>query len=235
MEKKAPQAYVISDDVYDFLSFNTDYKVFANYGDNWRKTITIYSGGKLMNCTGWKVGWMIGPPELTKEASLIHESGIFNLNVPGQVAIARSMEQLKDPFEGYNSYPEYVRETFIQSKNEMVDVFADSGLPLTPTICEGGYFVLFDVSATRSLIPDQFLTPGNYEDDKDTLVVQRKFKNKVPLDYAFARWFCINKGVTIMPGSSFCLEKDDMMDNFIRVAICKTSSIVEETRKILIS
>ena len=61
------------------------------------------------------------------------------------------------------------------------------------------------------MIPEQFLVPGNYEDDKDTLVIQREFKDKVPYDYAFARWFCINKGISIMPGTSFCLEKDDML------------------------
>ncbi|CAI2370385.1 unnamed protein product [Moneuplotes crassus] len=234
LEEKAPQAYVISDDVYDFLTYDQDYEMFANVGDNWKKTITIYSGGKLMNCTGWKVGFLIAPPDLTREAALMHESSIFNLNVPGQVAIARSLDLLNQPFEGYNSYPEYVRSTFAKSKDDMVDIFMNSGIPFTPTVCEGGYFVLLDASAARSLIPDQFLTPGNYEDDKDTLVIQREFKNKVPLDYAFARWFCINKGITIMPGSSFCIEKEkDMIDNFIRVAICKPESIVQQTRQIL--
>lgn len=112
LEKKAPKAFVISDDVYDFLTFDSEYKVFANYGENWKKTLTVYSGGKLMNATGWKIGWIVGPAELTREAALIHESGIFNLNVPGQVALARSMDQLDKPYEGYSSYPEYVAETF---------------------------------------------------------------------------------------------------------------------------
>ena len=231
LEKKAPQAFVIADDVYDFLSFESDYKVFANYGDNWKKTVTIYSGGKLMNATGWKIGWIIAPEQITREASLIHESGIFNLNVPGQVAIARSLDDLSKPYEGHKSYPEYVAATFKKTRNEMVDVFMKSGLPLTPTICEGGYFVLFDVKEARKLIPDQFLKPGNYEDDKKTLVIQREFKSKVPLDYAFARWLCINKGVSIMPGTSFCIEKPDMIDNFIRVAICKQHDMVKEAEK----
>ena len=83
------------------------------------------------------------------------------------------------------------------------------------------------------MIPEQFLVPGNYEDDKDTLVIQREFKDKVPYDYAFARWFCINKGISIMPGTSFCLEKDDMVDVFIRVAICKQNDMVREASRLL--
>ena len=102
---------------------------------------------------------------------------------------------------------------------------------MTPTVSEGGYFVLFDVKEAKKLIPEQFLKPGNYEDDKNTLVIQREFKSKVPFDYAFARWFCINKGISIMPGSSFCIEKPDMIDNFIRVAICKQHDMVREAEK----
>jgi len=63
--------------------------------------------------------------------------------------------------------------------------------------------------------------------------MQREFKDKVPFDYAFARWFCINKGITIMPGTSFCVEKDDMIDKFIRVAICKDKDMVQEASRLL--
>ena len=32
---------------------------FASIGDNWKKTITIFSGGKLFAATGWKIGWIV--------------------------------------------------------------------------------------------------------------------------------------------------------------------------------
>jgi aspartate/methionine/tyrosine aminotransferase len=84
LDRKAPQAWVISDDVYDSLIFdNKEYQSFSAYGDNWDRTLTIYSAGKLMNCTGWKVGWTIGPSIPVREVCLAHESAIFNLNVPG--------------------------------------------------------------------------------------------------------------------------------------------------------
>ena len=37
----------------------------------------------MMNCTGWKVGWAIGPADLIKHVSYVHEAAVFNLNVPG--------------------------------------------------------------------------------------------------------------------------------------------------------
>ena len=57
-----PHVFVLSDEVYDFLTFDKrEHILFATLGNNYEKTISLFSGGKLFNCTGWKVGWAIGP------------------------------------------------------------------------------------------------------------------------------------------------------------------------------
>jgi N-succinyldiaminopimelate aminotransferase len=84
---------VISDDVYYFLPYdNKKYHLFANIGENYKRTVTIFSAGKMMNCTGWKVGWVIGPADLIRNASQVHDAAVFNNNVPGQIAISRSLD-----------------------------------------------------------------------------------------------------------------------------------------------
>lgn len=111
--QKHPQLIVISDDVYYFLPYdNKPYHLFANIADNFKRTITIFSAGKMMNCTGWKVGWAIGPQDLIKQTSLVHEASVFNNNVPGQIAIAKSLDQATQPFQGHPSYFEYVKNNF---------------------------------------------------------------------------------------------------------------------------
>ena len=60
-----------------------EYQPFAKYGNNFERTMTIYSAGKLLNCTGWKLGWIIGPERPVYEATLMHEVSIYNVNVPG--------------------------------------------------------------------------------------------------------------------------------------------------------
>lgn len=58
---------MISDDVYYFLPYDgRQYRLFASYGDNYKRTITIFSAGKMLNATGWKVGWVIGPQDIIK-------------------------------------------------------------------------------------------------------------------------------------------------------------------------
>ena len=63
-----PHVKVLSDDVYYFLPFDgRKYESFANFSpENFAKTLTVFSAGKLMNCTGWKIGWTVGPQELVK-------------------------------------------------------------------------------------------------------------------------------------------------------------------------
>ena len=89
-----PHVKVLSDEVYFHCTFDgRPHLSFANYSEsNWEKTISVFSGGKLLNCTGWKVGWAIGPANLIRQALFVQESIAFNANVPGQIAIAKSMK-----------------------------------------------------------------------------------------------------------------------------------------------
>ena len=83
--EKHPKIKVISDDVYYFLPFDQrKYITFADHSpENWAKTLNIFSAGKLLNCTGWKIGWAIGPSDLLRRATQVHEASTFNVNVPG--------------------------------------------------------------------------------------------------------------------------------------------------------
>ena len=80
-----PHVKVVSDDVYFFLPFDgRKYTSFADYSpENFAKTITIFSAGKMLNSTGWKVGWMVGPKDMVAQAMYVHEASTFNCNVPG--------------------------------------------------------------------------------------------------------------------------------------------------------
>lgn len=51
---------MIYDAVYEFLTYDHhQHHAFTSIGKNWERTLTIFSGGKLMNSTGWKIGWVI--------------------------------------------------------------------------------------------------------------------------------------------------------------------------------
>jgi aspartate/methionine/tyrosine aminotransferase len=56
--------------------------VFANIGNNWERTITIYSGGKLINATGWKIGWVIANKKLMTLLNPITFALFISFNYP---------------------------------------------------------------------------------------------------------------------------------------------------------
>lgn len=44
----------------------------------------------------------------------------------------------------------------------------------------------------------------------------------MPLDFAFCRWLAVEKGVSVMPLSNFCLQESaHKVTNMARIAICK--------------
>lgn len=71
------------DEVYDFLTFDEREHVrFANIQNNWNKTISVYSGGKLFNATGWKVGWAIAPSNIIRLGGIINNTLSYCVNHP---------------------------------------------------------------------------------------------------------------------------------------------------------
>jgi aspartate/methionine/tyrosine aminotransferase len=96
--KEHPQVMVISDEVYDFLTFDdTKFVPFASIGENYNKTVTVWSGGKLFNATGWKCGWGIGPAQIIKQAGLHAYASLYCSNTPVQVAMSRSLDKSVAP------------------------------------------------------------------------------------------------------------------------------------------
>merc|ERR1719242_713467 len=159
----------------------------------------------MLNCTGWKIGWAIGPADLIKQAFYVHEAASFNSNVPGQVAIAKVMDtMMEQEYEGYKNYFEYTRAVFMQGRDSCVEMLAKStGIQFKPTKIESGYFMPVDVTGCEDKIPAKYFVKNvNYEDDKDTVVKQMQFPDnfdKVPFDFAMCRYLAVEKGVSCMP------------------------------------
>ena len=157
----------------------------------------------------------------------VHEASNFNCNVPGQIALAKSMDQaFKQGYESSQNYLEHTMRQFEAARDRALDLFKKTtSVQFKPTKCESGYFMTVDVSSAASLIPERYFRANvNYEDDAKTLVKQMQFVDGVvPLDFAFCRWLAIEKGLSLMPLSNFCLqESEHRVTNMARVAICKS-------------
>jgi kynurenine aminotransferase len=92
MLKPYPQIVVLSDDVYEYLVFDGKETIlFGSIPENWNRTVSVFSGGKLFSATGWKVGWAVGPADLINEASVVSTATVYCINAPAQIAMSRCL------------------------------------------------------------------------------------------------------------------------------------------------
>src|SRR5262249_46655070 len=57
--------FAISDEVYEHVVFDGGTHVrLATLPGMWERTLTLGGAGKTFSCTGWRIGWAIGPAPL---------------------------------------------------------------------------------------------------------------------------------------------------------------------------
>ncbi|MFB6344528.1 MAG: aminotransferase class I/II-fold pyridoxal phosphate-dependent enzyme [bacterium] len=87
---------LISDEVYEHLYFDDEKFVPLHSIEGARnRSLCIGSAGKTFDATGWKVGWAIGPSELTESLRLAHQFTTYCASAPLQVALGNYLENLK--------------------------------------------------------------------------------------------------------------------------------------------
>ncbi len=128
---------LMSDEVYEHLIFDGEKHASALlYPDLRERTLAIYSFGKTYHNTGWKTGYCVASPELTREFRKVHQFNVFSANHPMQAAFADFMD---DP-QAYLSLPGFYQ----QKRDFFLEAMANTRF--RPLACAGTYFQLFDYS-----------------------------------------------------------------------------------------
>lgn len=128
---------LMSDEVYEHLIFDGEKHASAlRYPELYARTLAIYSFGKTYHNTGWKMGYCVAPPELTREFRKVHQFNVFSANHPMQAAFADFMTEPSE-YLGLPDFYQQKRDAFLQ---------AMSATRFRPLPCAGTYFQLFDYS-----------------------------------------------------------------------------------------
>jgi N-succinyldiaminopimelate aminotransferase len=105
------------------------------------RTITISSGGKSFNTTGWKIGWACAPAPLINATRMAKQLFTFAGGSPFQPAIAAGL-RLPD------SYFTALAADLQNKRDVLMTALDECGLrPITP---EGTYFITADVRGRRA-------------------------------------------------------------------------------------
>lgn len=153
-------AVAIVDEVYERLWYEADRPhVHLAAIDGMRdRTLTLSSLGKSFSLTGWKIGWAVGPGNLTAGVRAAHQFLTFAVATPLQLGAAAAL----------TDGDESVRELCAHYR-AMRDLLGASltRCGLGVVVPEGSYFIMADhtpVSAARGLADDvafcRWLTAG---------------------------------------------------------------------------
>ncbi|MBK9381227.1 MAG: aminotransferase class I/II-fold pyridoxal phosphate-dependent enzyme [Chitinophagaceae bacterium] len=117
--------FIISDEVYEHLIFDSiPHQSILRYPDLLQRSFVCFSFGKVYNCTGWKLGYCIAPPELTTEFRKVHQFNCFSCHTPSQVALAQFLQN-KEAYLSLSSFMQEKRDYFSKlmrdTKFEMLD------------------------------------------------------------------------------------------------------------------
>lgn len=128
---------LLSDEVYEHLIYDgQQHQTALAFPELRERTVAVYSFGKTFHNTGWKTGYTLASPELTREFRKIHQFNVFSANHPIQAALAEFMAQPKE----YLGLPK-----FYQKKRDFFQkTMASTRFRALP--CEGTYFQLYDYS-----------------------------------------------------------------------------------------
>jgi N-succinyldiaminopimelate aminotransferase len=129
---------VISDEVYEHLVFGSvQHTPMAAIPGMFERTVTVGSLGKSFSVTGWKIGWVYGPPDLIDGVGRAHQFVTFAVNHPMQGAAAYALSLP-------GTYFEELQAMYDAKRVLLMDGLTAAGLKATSP--EGTYFIMADFS-----------------------------------------------------------------------------------------
>jgi N-succinyldiaminopimelate aminotransferase len=101
----------------------------------------VSSQGKTFSFTGWKVGWVLAPPALTRAVRNVHQFVTFATSTPFQAAAAAALALDDEYFEALLADYEAKRDT-------LAGVLSEAGLKVA--VPQGTYFIMANYRAVSN-------------------------------------------------------------------------------------
>lgn len=102
---KESEIYVVSDEIYAELSFDQEFASLAQFDEIKDQIIVINGFSKAFAMTGWRLGYVLSNPEVSKQMTKIHQYTIMSAPTSAQYAgIEAMMHGLNDVLSMKNDY-----------------------------------------------------------------------------------------------------------------------------------
>jgi N-succinyldiaminopimelate aminotransferase len=129
----------ITDEVYEHIIFDdTQHVRLAQLPGMAERTLTVSSLSKTFSFTGWRIGWVIAPPDLTTAVRLAHQFVLDCSATPLQYAAAAALSLEDDYYVNLAADYQYKRDY-------LAGVLQEIGLEVS--LPAGAYFIMAGIKA----------------------------------------------------------------------------------------
>jgi aminotransferase len=141
-------AYAVTDEIYEHIYYEGEHIPIATLPEMADRTITISGASKTFSVTGWRIGTIIAPPDVTDAIRKVHDFLTVGAPAPLQEGIAVAMETLGDEY-----YEELARD-YRRRRDILCAGLVKAGFKCQPP--QGAYYVIADFSELSDLADDKF-------------------------------------------------------------------------------
>ncbi|MBI4539089.1 MAG: aminotransferase class I/II-fold pyridoxal phosphate-dependent enzyme [Gemmatimonadetes bacterium] len=140
--------FAITDEIYEHIHYEGAHIPMATLDGMRDRTITVSGFSKTFSVTGWRVGTIVAPPDLTAAIRKVHDFLTVGAPAPLQEACAAGLESLGD---------DYYRQLAIDYRARRDSLFpALVAAGFSCTCPQGAYYILADFSALSDLDDEAF-------------------------------------------------------------------------------
>ena len=130
--------YVITDEVYEHIVYAPhQHTYFATLPGMWERTLSCSSLSKTYSITGWRLGYIIAPPEIIDRAKKVHDFLTVGAAAPLQEAVIPGLKFGQDYYDDLREKYTHKKELFLKGLDDLHLVHNDP---------EGAYYVMLDIS-----------------------------------------------------------------------------------------
>ena len=167
---KGTDILILSDEVYEHIVFDgLTHQSVLHYPELYKRSILTFSFGKIFHNTGWKMGYVLGPPHLMKEFRKAHQFNVFSVNTPIQYALGEYLQD-EDTYLSLSALFEERRNRFL----ELIE-----GSRFKPISCSGSYFMLLDYSTISDECDEAFAKKLTINHGVATIPVSVFYSNRL--------------------------------------------------------
>jgi aminotransferase len=129
----------ITDEIYEHILYEGEHVPLATLDGMRERTIVVSGFSKTFSVTGWRVGTIIAPPDLTEAIRKVHDFLTVGAPAPLQEACAVGLESLGD------DYYQKMVAGYRERRDVLMRGLLDAGFRCHSP--QGAYYVLADFSA----------------------------------------------------------------------------------------